>query len=218
MNLGRPQLALFHLSLACCMSLTPLSAHGQSLGACRGAERASPQVLVAAALRVAGYLRALPSWRTRARWAGLLPRLSVRLARGTGAASYFDLRPDAPDGWDANARTSLTFEARASWQLDRLVFDRREIAASEALRREQRARHRLSRRVIELYFTYRQLEQLLDSGARTATETASVTRQRQDWLNALRKTEALLEQLTGGVFCAARPDVPPSSQGRGGAG
>ena len=86
------------------------------------------------------------SWRRRARVAALIPWVSVRA------------------GWDANWREEETdvgrsrdFEVRATWRLDRLVFEGRElqIASIEAARR--RERRRLASVVIRAYFTWRKL-------------------------------------------------------------
>ncbi len=80
----------------------------------------------------------------RARLAGLVPSLSVRTARGV---SWRDGEPDVGRG--------STLEVRATWRLDRLVFDARELGAASlgmALRRERR---RLATLVIRTYFAWR---------------------------------------------------------------
>jgi hypothetical protein len=84
------------------------------------------------------------SWTWRARLAGLAPWLTVRTARDT---SWQDEHAEIGHG------TSL--EVRATWRLDRLVFDGHELQAAAASATRQRERRRLATRVIRLYFAWR---------------------------------------------------------------
>jgi hypothetical protein len=86
------------------------------------------------------------SWSRRARMAGLIPWITVRT------------------GWDANWREeetdvgrSRTFEVRATWRLDRLLFDGRELQMSSIDAARRRERRRLASRVIQLYFAWRKV-------------------------------------------------------------
>ena len=86
------------------------------------------------------------SWIRRARVAGLIPWITVRT------------------GWDANWRDeqtdvgrSRTFEVRATWRLDRLLFDGRELQMSSIDAARRRERRRLASRVIQSYFAWRKL-------------------------------------------------------------
>lgn len=83
-------------------------------------------------------------WIRRARLAGLIPWLTVRTARDT---SWQDPQSDVGH--------STVIDVRATWRLDRLLFDSRElqVAAFEAARR--RERRRLANQVIRSYFTWR---------------------------------------------------------------
>lgn len=83
-------------------------------------------------------------WIRRARLAGLIPWLTMRTTRDT---SWQDANSEVGHG--------NSLEIRATWRLDRLVFDAREIqvAAIESARR--RERQRLATRVIHAYFTWR---------------------------------------------------------------
>ena len=85
------------------------------------------------------------SWVRRSRLAGLMPWLTVRTGRDT---SWED------DGTSGVGRSNVV-EVRATWRLDRLVFDGHElqVATIEAARR--RERRRLASRVIRAYFTWR---------------------------------------------------------------
>lgn len=110
---------------------------------------AGPKVaeVVAAAYR-AGGLHRTPgrSWNRRARLAGLVPWVTVRMGRNT---SWQDLDPEVDRG--------MTVDVRATWRLDRLVFDGRElqVASIEAARR--RERRQLGNRVVRAYFRWQRL-------------------------------------------------------------
>jgi hypothetical protein len=87
-----------------------------------------------------------PSWRRRARVAGLIQWVTVRT------------------GWDANWREEetdvgrrRTFEVRATWRLDRLLFDGRELQMSTIDAARRRERRRLASRVIQAYFSWRKV-------------------------------------------------------------
>ena len=92
------------------------------------------------------------SWIRRARIAGLVPWLTVRTARDTSWQE-----PQSEVGH------STALEVRATWRLDRLLFDSRElqVAALEASRR--RERRRLAARVIRSYFTWRRAAGIADA-------------------------------------------------------
>jgi hypothetical protein len=83
-------------------------------------------------------------WIRRARLAGLVPWLTVRTTYDT---SWQDAHSEIGHGSGV--------EVRATWRLDRLVFDGKElqIASIEAARR--RERQRLATRVIHAYFAWR---------------------------------------------------------------
>ena len=115
------------------------------------------------------------SWRRRARVAGLIPWVTVRT------------------GWDANWREeetdvgrSRTFEVRATWRLDRLLFDGRELQMSSIDAARRRERRRLASRVIQAYFTWRKLS------ARAATQSR--------YALAAEAATAELDALTDGWF------------------
>ena len=110
--------------------------------------RAPPIAEVVEAAYVAAGLDRDPtkSWSRRARAAALIPWVSLRA------------------GWDASWREddadvgrSRDFEVRATWRLDRLVFDGRELQVSSIDMARRRERRRLATRVIRAYFTWRKL-------------------------------------------------------------
>jgi hypothetical protein len=98
----------------------------------------------------------------RARLAGLVPWVSVRTGRD---ASWRDDDPDVGRG--------TTLEVRATWRLDRLMFEPRElqVVSLEAARRRER-RH-LAAHVIETYFAWRRAAgEPLPGGRRSASRAA----------------------------------------------
>jgi hypothetical protein len=101
--------------------------------------------VLAAAYRAAGLHRdPTRSLRRRARVAGLVPWLTVRVGRDSNWQTD-----------DPAIDQRFAFEVRATWRLDRLVFDGRElqVASIEAARR--RERRILATRVIRAYFSWR---------------------------------------------------------------
>lgn len=116
-------------------------------------------------------------WIRRARLGGLVPWVTVRTTRDT---SWQDNQPEVGHG--------TTLEVRATWRLDRLVFDGRElqVAAIEAARR--RERRRLANRVIRSYFTWRR-------AAEAALDTAD-----DRVMIRVAETTAELDALTEGWF------------------
>jgi hypothetical protein len=115
------------------------------------------------------------SWIRRARWAGLIPWLTVRTGRDSS--------------WQTDDPTidhGLVLDIRATWRLDRLAFDGRElqVASIEAARR--RERRRLASRVIRMYFTWRR------ATARAVSHPATRSR--------AHEAAAELDALTDGWF------------------
>jgi hypothetical protein len=101
-------------------------------------------------------------WIRRARIAGLIPWLTVRTARDTSWQE-----PQADVGH------STVIDVRATWRLDRLLFDSRElqVAAFEAARR--RERRRLANQVIRSYFIWQRSAGTGDAGEDRTTPRVS---------------------------------------------
>ena len=161
----------------------PIAVHGPTVGA----------VLTAAyaAAGLAGDPR--DSWIRRARLAGLVPWVTVRTTHDT---SWQD------EGSAVGHSTGL--EVRATWRLDRLVFDARElqVAALETARR--RERRRLASRVIRAYFTWRRAASIASDDDRVVTRVAEAA--------------AELDALTDGWFSDQlsphRTSASPASSGK----
>lgn len=149
-------------------------------GTARAALVLGPSIsdVLSAAYHTAGLDRSpARSWVRRSRLAGLMPWLTVRTGRDT---SWED------DGTSGIGKSSVV-EVRATWRLDRLVFDGHElqVATIEAARR--RERRRLASRVIRAYFTWKR--------AATAGSTATLPARAEEAI-------AELDALTDGWFSA----------------
>ena len=138
-------------SIMLMMLLTCTIAHAAPLdeegppGAVERANTPDVRQVLEAAYRAAGLHRDVGrGFVRRARLAGLVPWLSVRTARDT---NWHDLKQDV-------AR-SATIEVRATWRLDRLVFEPRELQISTLEAARRRERRRLARQVIRAYFAWR---------------------------------------------------------------
>jgi hypothetical protein len=151
------------------------------------AERAPPAPEVAEVI-VAAYAAAgldrdpSPSWIRRARIAGLVPWVSVRT------------------GWDVNWQDPATdidrgrtIEVRATWRLDRLMFDGRELQVASIDAARRRERRRLAAHVIRTYFAWRR--------------AAALALRNPRWVARAEEGAAELDALTDGWFSdeLARP-------------
>jgi hypothetical protein len=134
----------------------------------------------------------------RARWAGLLPELRVRLDRRFSRTESLDLSPSAVDA-DAtpvgvDSLNDLRYEWRATWDLGRIVFNPDELAASTQALRMADVRREVEGAVIRLYFERRRLK--AEAQASDATDTTSGVRLEL----RIQEIEAELDALTGGAL------------------
>jgi hypothetical protein len=161
-------------------------------GAALAALRTAPAIaeVLEAAYATAGLDRdPTGSWNRRARIAGLIPWLTVRT------------------GWDASWRDeepgevgrSRTFEVRATWRLDRLLFDGREIQISTIDASRRRERRRLASYVIRAYFNWKKV-------------TALATRVPARYAIAAEAAAAELDALTDGWFSESLAERPKLGQ------
>lgn len=151
---------------------------GALRGALPGAGPGVPSPVAVADLLAAAYAAAnldrdlSRSWRRRARVAGLVPWVSVRL------------------GWDASWDEQVTnvdrgrvFDVRATWRLDRLVFDGRELQAASVELARRRERRRLAREVVSLYFAWQRAAARRGSTARLDELTAELDALTDGWFS-----------------------------------
>ena len=151
---------------------------------------------VAAAFRAAGSTAArehILSIAARARSSALLPELYVRVSRSTDDSLRSSPTLDDPYRYYAAGGAGLWLEARLVWHLDRLVFDREEVAV-ERLRREHATDlSRLAAKVLEVLFTWQRASVRLFDPKATAEELEQAT-----FVQA--EAEATLDVLTAGWF------------------
>ncbi|HEY1555316.1 MAG TPA: hypothetical protein VGF94_10835 [Kofleriaceae bacterium] len=115
--------------------------------------------VLAAAYRAAGLDHdPTPSWRYRARLAGLVPTVSLRDGRD---ATWSDVA-------DPTIGYISVFAVSASWRLDRLVFDPNELRISAIGAARRRERRRLAEAVIRTYFSWQRAVALADARAAEA--------------------------------------------------
>jgi hypothetical protein len=152
------------------------------------------------------------SFLTRARLAGWLPEIRVRLDRRLARTESLDLAPTAADPAGINpvgvdSINDMRYEWRATWDLGRLVFSPEELGASAQAVRLAEVRRETESLVIRLYFERRRLKaEALTSDAPDAASEARVEVHVQE-------LEAELDSLTGGAFSRWR-----NSRAGGGSG
>ena len=131
----------------CASQAAASSANAAAVPRPRAAVPDAPPVasVVAAAYRAAGLDDdPAPGWRRRARLAALVPRVALR---DGPVASWHDIS-DPTIGY-----VSL-FAVTATWQLDRLVYDRDELRITSIATARRRERRRLGMRVVHAYYAW----------------------------------------------------------------
>jgi hypothetical protein len=151
-----------------------------------------------AALRYAGLNhRPERGWSRRARMAGLLPALTLQAQRGTAEDEELSRSSTGTQKLDVGAGADLDLEARAVWQLDRLVFDEVELRALQTAQKLHRDRIQLLAQVTNLYFQRRKLQVMA-----IWSPPSDPTKAALDAL-AIAELTAQLDALTGGHFSRA---------------
>jgi hypothetical protein len=170
------------------------SASAWANGDVAGRSRGEPSVrqLQRAAARVADVNPdRVRSWLRRASKAALLPSLRVTMGRG-----YGELVRDTTGEPIYTSNDNWRFEMQATWQLDRLVFDRNELRVSREAQRVGARREELLTRVAQLYFARRRLqleEAAQPDGPGAAERTLDI-----------EELTAVLDGLTDGALSAGR--------------
>jgi hypothetical protein len=133
-----------------------------------------------------------PGWTRRARLAGLVPWVTVRATRDT---SWQDSDPEVGH--------SETVEVRATWRLDRLLFDGRELQVADLAASRRRERRRLEARVIRAYFAWRRLSEVPGTTpeardpTRTSEAIAELDAATDGWFSAQLARHGRLERRAG---------------------
>jgi hypothetical protein len=151
---------------------------------------------VQAALRAARYPEAgrrLDGLSSRARSSALLPELRLRGARTTDESLRLAPTTNDPYRYTQAGGASLTFEARLTWKLDRLVFASEEIQIERLRGQRGAAARTLVREVLKLLIAWQRAE------IRTNDPAASPEERLEARLDALT-AETLLDVLTDGWF------------------
>src|SRR5262249_58534577 len=108
-------------------------------------------------------------WTRRIRTAAWLPDLRWGAERDLGAGEAID--PQDRTRYSTYSLDELRIEARATWHLERLLFDPEELRASRESVRLAELRKELALTVIRLYFERRRLE-IEDQSSPDRTPTA----------------------------------------------
>lgn len=144
----------------------------------------APREVVAAAYRAAAIADdPIRSWALRSRLTALIPSLSTRVSRGQSWRDVVDPTLGYRDAWDV----------RATWRLDRLLFDPNELRLSTVDINRRRERRRVAATAIRLYYRW-----IL---AHAAAQAAS--RDAPRWAVRSGELHAQLDALTEGWFSKA---------------
>jgi hypothetical protein len=153
---------------------------------------APPVARVIAAAQTAAGLDRDPGrgWVARTRLAGLVPLVSV--AEGSDS-TWHEVNP--------NIGRQSYVEVRASWHLDRLLFDPNELHISTIESSRRRERRRIANLVIRAYFAWRR------------ASAAAIRHPR--WATHAEQAAAELDALTNGWFTASLTDLYPAARPAG---
>lgn len=198
----RPPAALALLALVVALALVAVARSAHAGPSRSDDARAAPSAaaVVAAAYRAAGLDRDLArSWSRRARLAGLIPWLTVRTGR--------DIR------WQSDAVSvdhDMAIDVRATWRLDRLAFDGRELQAASIEAARRRERRRLATHVIRTYYAWQRAArgacQIGGCDDATVEPGLSGDPERPNTRSRAQEAAAELDALTDGWFSESLRD------------
>ncbi|HUH02201.1 MAG TPA: hypothetical protein VML75_09400 [Kofleriaceae bacterium] len=186
------------------LSSWALAARAQSPAASRAlarleAREPSVDQVRAAALRYAGMdADRWKGWARRARLAGLLPDVTVRATRHTNTDRDLSRQSTGVERLNTGIDLDRAVEARATWHLDRLVFDPAEIRAVDTGQRHHRYRLTLAAQVTTIYYRRRRLQ------LRLLWRPPADPAERAERHLEIRELTDQLDGLTGGYFSRAR--------------
>ncbi len=147
----------------------------------------------------------IESWKSKSRLSAVLPRFQVGLQRDLRnvvnlttknsvsiTGSDVVVGPDQ-NNFDQNFHQGTSFEVKALWQLNELIFNRDSLAASNEKRDWIRERTRTLQEVTEAYYTRKRLLREL----KIRGESPGIQDRKKDLLD---QTNATLDAYTGGWF------------------
>jgi len=148
----------------------------------------------------------------RARFAGWLPELRIMVDRRFARTESVDLGSPtdvaalAPVGIDSN--NDVRYQARATWDLGKLIFNSDEIGAQFQALRTADTRREIESLVIRLYFERRRLK----AESTAADDLDMLPGSRRELRTA--EIEAELDALTGGLFARLAHHRPIEGESR----
>ncbi len=146
----------------------------------------------------------------RARLAGWLPELRVLIERKLGRAESVDLGtaadPTAVSPVGIDTSNDVRYQARATWDLSKIVFNPDEIGVDVQALRAADARREIETVIIRLYFERRRLK-LESLGADDWDMPSGLRRDLR-----IAEVEAELDALTGGAFTRLSGSRPAPSR------
>jgi hypothetical protein len=148
----------------------------------------------------------------RARFAGWLPELRIMVDRRFARSESVDLGTStnatalAPVGIDSN--NDVRYQARATWDLSKLVFNSDELGAQFQALRTADTRREIESLVIRLYFERRRLK----AESSTADDLDMLPGSRREL--RIAEIEAELDALTGGLFARLARHRPIEGESR----
>jgi len=187
--------------------VTTLSLLGPAL-ATAGPRRAHPEGAVALARACVRRAGAQPersrAWLRRIHVAAWLPELRLGAERDLGTREAID--PQDRTRYATYSLDELRLEVRASWRLDRLLFDPEEVRATRESIRLAELRQELALTVVRLYYERRRLQ--LESEVGTGASADAPPREAALRAARIEEIGAALEALCG----VAPGDVDGSGQ------
>lgn len=181
--------------LALLASLAPARVDADERAALAELEKREPPLAAVrqAALRYAGLDRHPErAWSRRTRLAGLMPTLTVSINRDLAHDADLSRQSTGKEELAVGTDEDLGFEAKAVWQLDRLLFDEAEVRVLQVAQRQHQERIDLLIRVTSIYYQRRKLQIARLRGGRDAAGV--------DQLLAIEELTDQLDALTGGYF------------------
>jgi hypothetical protein len=148
----------------------------------------------------------------RARFAGWLPELRIMVDRRFARTESVDLGTPsdgaalAPVGIDSN--NDVRYQARATWDLSKIIFNPDEVAAEFQALRTADTRREIESLVIRLYFERRRLK----AESATADDLDMLPGSKREL--RIAEVEAELDALTGGAFTRLARHRPIEGESR----